>query len=194
MEYKEALEKLERIEIDGCIDFFKKNGYDLEYAYCLLLLGKLKEAKTVAETKNSVRNDWLLKLINICQGVVEYPTYFQIRSFLEIDLSLLIKAKKFDYVNNILKMAQRFQGTNNESYKFFGRGLLKNGYPKEAKIFLDRSLGDYYNDVELHYLYVEYYLLIGDKINAKKSVENCLRINPQYYPANKMYKTLSSIR
>ena len=191
MEYKEALKKLENAEISECIDFFRDNGYELEYAYSLLLDDKLEEAEKVIETKDSVRYDWLLKLISMCRGETEYPTYFQLRSFLEIDMSLLIKAGKFDYVNNIMKLAKKFQGINNESYKFFGRCLLKNGYPEEAKIFLDMSLNEYYNDVELHYLITEYFLLKGEWDRAKKSAENCLKINPQYYPAKTTYEKLS---
>ena len=188
MNYNQAVKELEKGNYKGCIDYFKDNNYNLEYAYSLLLSGNLKDAKRRAELHNSVRYDWLSKLIVMCEGEIEYPTYFQLRSFLEIDLSLLIKSGKLEYVNNLLKLAQTFQGINRESYKFFGRGLLKNGYPKEARYFLDKALEDYYNDVELHFLFVEYYLSIGEKELAKKTAERCLKINPEYYPAKKFCK------
>lgn len=193
MDYNIAVKKLYNGEANECLDFFYKNGYNLEYAYSLLLSGKIIEAKEIADSNDSVRYDWLSKLITICGGGIEYPTYFQLRSFLEIDLSMLIKAKKINYVNNILRLAEKFQGINSECYKFFGRCLLKNGFKKESKIFLDRSLNDYYNDVELHYLYVEYYLSCGDKKQAKIAAKKCLKINPEYYPAKKTYKELASI-
>ena len=188
MDYKQAFERLENGEAVSCIEYFKKNGYELELAYALFLTGKTNEAKKILQSHDSVRYDWLLKLINISEGKTDYPTFFQIRNFLEIDLSLLVKYEKYDYINNLLKMAQKFQGINGESYKFFGRGLLKNGYPKEAKFFLDKSLEDYYKDVELHYLFAEYYLYCGDMANAKKAAANCLAINPNYYPAVKLLK------
>ena len=194
MNYSEALKKFENIELNDCMDFFKENGYALEYAYSLLLSGYPAEAKKIADDNDSVRFDWLSKLISVCCGRVEYPTYFQLRSFLEIDLTALIKAKRIDYVNNILKMAQKFQGINSECYKFIGRCLLKNGYLNEAKIFFDRSLNYYYNDIELHYLYVEYFLTIGDFQNAKKSAKICLNINPDYYPAKKTYNELKTFK
>ena len=136
MDYKQALERLENGSANSCIKYFKDNGYELELAYTLFLTGKIDEAKKLAQIHDSIRYDWLLKLINISEGKTDYPTFFQIRNFLEIDLGLLIKYEKFGYINNLLKMAQKFQGINSESYKFFGRGLLKNGYPKEAKYFL----------------------------------------------------------
>ena len=194
MDYNEAFKKLEAGEISECIDFFRENDYELEYAYSLLLSGRLDEAKNIVDGKDSVRYDWLSKLITLCKGEKEYPTYFQLRSFLEIDITLLIKAKKFDYVNNVLKQAKNFQGINNESYKFFGRCLLKNGYLNEAKIFLDLSLNAYYNDVELHYLIVEYYMMSGETDKAKTALENCLKINPQYYPAKSTYEKLLAMQ
>lgn len=192
MNYNDAVNKLLDIDIKGCIDFFRKNNYPLEYAYALFLSDKPDEALSVLKNLDSVRADWLYKLISILKGRKEYPTYFQIRCFLEIDMELLIKAQKIEYVNIILKYIDFFQGINGESYKLAGRCLLKNGYPKESKYFFDKSLNDYYNDMELHYLYVEYFLHFGDKENAKKAIKNCLRINPEYFPAKNMQKILQA--
>ena len=186
MDYKTALELLENGESYQCTDFFRSGDYQLEYAYTLLLNDEPDEALTVLESLDSVRSDWLKKIISIIENKVEYPTYFQIRNFLEIDIDMFIKSKKINYVNSILKLADIFQSINTESYKFFGRVLLKNDFPKESKIFLDRSLNSYYNDVELHYLFVEYYLYIKDLEQAKRCAETCLKINPDYYPAKKI--------
>lgn len=191
MEYRKATELLLNGHPQDCIEFFKTNNNSLEYAYALLLTSRIKESKYVVEQQDSVRSDWLKKLLLVLEGEIVYPTYFQIRNFLEIDLTMFIKSGRVDYVNILLKQAENFQGINNETYKLLGRCLLKNGYPKECKIFLDRSLKEYYNDVELHYLFAEYYLYMNDLNNAKKAVENCLRINSEYYPAKKSYKLLS---
>lgn len=187
MEYIEAKTRLEKGHPEGCIDFFKENNYPLEYGYSLVLSGELDNAVNVFTSVDSLRADWMLKLIPIIKKSFSlYPTYFQIRNFLEIDLSMFFEANKIQYINNIMLASEMFQRINNESYKCFGRALLKNGYPNEAKIFFDRSLEQCYRDVELHYLFVEYYLYINDIENAKKSVENCLKLNPEYYPAKRM--------
>ena len=190
MDYNKAIRLLENGEYKECLDYFKNNGHSLEYAYALILSGDLDKAFSVVENLDSVRSDWVKKLISVFKGNIEYPTYFQIRNFLEIDLKMLIRANCIEYVNKILSVANIFQGINNESFKLFGRGLLKNGFPNEGKTFLDRSLNEYYNDVELHYLFAEYYMEVGDKQNIKKAIENCLKINPEYYPAKKTYKEL----
>lgn len=192
MNYSDALELLEKGNPETCSDFFKSNNYPLEYAYTLFLMGDIKQAGLILQSLDSVRADWLKKIIAIIQSKSEYPTYFQIRNFLEIDLTMFIYSKRIDYVNTMLRFAEVFQSINNETYKFLGRCLLKNGFPNESKIFLTKSLNEYFNDVELHYLFVEYYLYINDLKQAKKYAENCLRLNPEYYPAKKTYNMLNS--
>jgi len=191
MDYIKAKELLEHGHPEDCTDFFKENNYPLEYGYALVLSGDLENAYKVFSSIDSHRADWMLKLIPIMQKSFSlYPTYFQIRNFLEIDLSMLFKTNQIEYINNILLASEMFQSVNNESFKCIGRALLKNGFPNEAKVFFDKSMENYYRDVELHYLFVEYYLYINDIENAKKSVENCLKLNPDYYPAKRMKEIL----
>ena len=192
MDYYKAKELLVNGCPSECMDFFKNNGYLLEYGYSLLLSRNLNKAVSVFNNVNSNRADWAKKIISIINDSIDaYPTFFQIRSFLEIDLNLFFNSGNIDYINKILLISNILQQINNESYKFLGRVLLKNDCTNEAKIFLDRSLDSYYNDVELHYLYVEYYLYNNDIDNAKKAVLNCLKINPEYYPAKKTKELLT---
>ena len=194
MNYTEALKFLENGDAKSCINYFYDNNYELEYGYTLALLGKLREAKLVFQSIDSLRASWMIKLIPILQGGIKnYPSFFQIRNFLEIDMTMFFKADKDDYINNILSAADIFQSINNESYKFIGRALLKNNCSDIAKFYLDKSLENYYNDVELHYLFVEYYLAMNDVQNAMRAVDNCLRINPDYYPAKKTKNELSAV-
>lgn len=184
MNYKQALEYLENGKIDFCIDFFKDSGNRLEYGYSLMLKGKLEGAANILSSINSIRADWAIKLIPIMQGYLgELPTYFQVRNFLEIDITLLFKAGMPDYVEYILGAAETFYDINRESYKFFARALLKNGYLNAAKAFLDKSLDVCWRDPELHYLFVEYYMINNDGKNAKKALDNCLEVSPDYFPA-----------
>lgn len=191
MNYNEALDLLENGYAEKCIVFFQENNYLLEYGYALFMLGKTDDAKQIFEQINSVRADWAKKLISIIMNNFDsYPTYFQIRNFLEIDINMLLKHRKTDLTQAILNYAQFFQDINNESYKFFARALLKNGFSTGCKYFLDKSADAYYNDVELQFLFVEYYMFMNEPDNAKKSVKKCLSINPEYYPAIKAKEEL----
>lgn len=184
MNYNDALNYLENGNAEKSIDFFETNNYLLEYAYSLLMTGQTEKAKDIFSDIDSVRADWMFKIISMIQNkFVGYPTYFQIRNFLEIDITMLIKNKQLDFVQSLMKYAKFLNEINSESYKFFGRVLLKNGYPDGCKYFLDKSKDVFYNDSELQYLYVEYYLYINNIEKAKYAVKKCLEVNPEYYPA-----------
>ena len=191
MEYKQAKEFLENGNLKECIDYFKSNNYMLEYGYSLMLSGDLENAEKIFRLYPTHRGDWAIKLIPLMQGIVGIiPTYFEIRSFLEIDITLLLKSGQTNFVQYILGGADVFQNVNRESYKFLGRALLKNGFMTSAKMFLDKSISDYYRDPELHYLFVEYYLMNNHTENALYAIENCLKINSDYYPAKLMKEKL----
>ena len=186
MKYSEAIDLLENGKADKSIKYFQDNNNLLEYGYSLLMLGKIEEAKKIFLQSDSHRANWALKMISVANNeFYDYPTYFQIRNFLEIDISMLLKNKQLDFVQNLINYAQFFYGLNNESYKFFARALLKNGFTEGCKYFLDKSQDSNYNDTELQYMFVEYYLYINDIENAKKSIKKCLSVNPEYYPAIK---------
>lgn len=192
MDYKTAVKLLENGKENEVREYFKKNNYLLEYGYCCFLGGDLEEAYKVLSPLTSTRAEWAVRIIALIKNVYgEMPTYFQIRSFLEIDISLFIKYNRIDFIQRILDSADFFQEINMETYKFLARVLFKNDYKGVAKMFMDKSASDYYNDVELHYLYVEFYLAHDDKENALKAVNTCLRLNPNYYPAVRTYKELT---
>lgn len=173
------------------IDFFKDNGNILEYGYCLLLRGDLKKAKEVLQTIESTRADWAVKLIQFMKGYVEVlPTYFQIRNFLEIDINLLLLAKQTDAISYILGGADILYSVNCESYKYIARVMMNNGYFDIAKTYLDKARERTFNDPELHFMYCQYHIRNQEFDKALKSIEECLNILPEYYPAVKIKEAL----
>lgn len=184
MDYKQAKKLLEEGKPSLCIDYFKENGYLLEYGYSLLLLGDLDGADNIFSKLNSVRSDWARKLIPMMQGhIYDYPTYFQIRNFLEIDITMLLKAGLKDYVQYVIGAADSLYDINSETYKFVARALLKNGYAKNAKAYLDKCSDYCYKDRELHFLIAEYYMFYNDIENACSAARKCLKLSADYYPA-----------
>lgn len=172
-------------------DFFRKNGNILEYGYCLILDGNLSEAERVLRTVESLRADWAVKLIPFMRGHVEIlPSYFQIRNFLEIDINLLILAKQTESISYILGGADILYSVNCESYKYIARVMMNNGFYDISKNYLDEARTKTYNDPELHFMYCLYYLKEQDFPNALKSIEECLKILPEYYPAIKIKENL----
>ena len=191
MNYYEALEYFNIGKIKKCTDYFRNNGYMLEYAYSLLLSGRQDESAEIFGTILSVRADWALKLIKIIQGSSKYlPSFFQIRNFLEIDVNLLLRSGQAEYVSKLADNAELFQNINQESYKFFGRVLLKNNQFDISEFFLEKALNVCYNDPELHFLRMELYYVTGDIVNTHKSLNACLAVSPDYYPAQKIMQDM----
>ena len=186
--YELAKQDLLNLNIKNCEKFFKNNNYILEFGYCELLKGNLGNAKRIfAKISNhNLRAHWALRMIQFIDGYVTFlPTYFEIRNFLEVDINLLLKARKLDWVEGIINGDDLFFSVNSESYKFIARVLMYNNFQDIAKIYLDKGIDNSYGDPELHIILADYYLFKKDKENAIKSLNTCLNVLPEYYPAKK---------
>ena len=196
LNYQNAKQKLLTDLDNECQQFFVKNGCGIEYGYSMLLSDDLISAKRTFDfyKDSDIRAKWALFMISLIEeSPVGYPTYLELRDFLEIDLNILIHYCKGNYVESILKYSDFLFGINPEIYKFIGRVLYNNDMPEQAMFFLSRAKNYFYNDPELHYLlaYIHYNNKNYDK--AKQSVDNCLRILPEYFPAVNMKEILISV-
>lgn len=174
--------------------FFHRNNYILEYAYCKLLSGDIKtaEAEFSKIADCDFRADWAKKILQFIKGKVLYlPSYFQIRNFLEIDLNLLINAGQPEFVENIINGADLFYSINIESYKFISRVMIYNNFVEIALYYLMQAKDKFYYDPEMHFMLANCYMKKGEKDLAKKSIQDCLAIVPEYFPAKKLLHKLS---
>lgn len=175
--------------------FFEKNNFQLEYAYCKLLIGDIIEAKKgfAGIADHDTRADWGARLIQFLEGYVETPpTYFQIRNFLEIDLNLLINAGQADFVESIINGADLFYSINPESYKFISRVMLFNNYIEIALYYLNKAKEKFFYDPEMHFMMGNCYYKKGEIPKARKALANCLSILPQYFPAKNLLDRLDN--
>ena len=185
-EYKKAKEKLLTDLDRGCQHFFAKKGCALELGYAKLLSDDLNSAQKLFSSikDEDIRAKWALFMISLIEGdIKEYPTYFELRNFLEIDLNILLNYYKGDYIEKIIRYADFMFTINPEVHKFIGRVLYNNGYLEQAMFFLDRARNYYYNDPELHYLLAFIYFNNKEYQKSQKALDDCLRIIPEYFPA-----------
>lgn len=169
---------------ENIIEFKTKS---IEHAYLTLLNDEPDNAYKIFAESDSPRSNWgktLTEIINGC--IVRFPTYFEIRNFLEIDLDFLLKNKKIDYIENILGSLKILININNETYKYVARVMLENNFDDTAKKYLDKSKDVFYNDVELHFLYAKYYIKTSKYHLAYKHINICLEFLPDYFPAKKI--------
>lgn len=195
LNYKMAKKNLLAANIDGCQQFFEKNGNILELAYTELLLDNVDKAEKLflSIIDKDIRAHWGLVLIAFIKGVVNdfYPSYFEIRNFLEIDLNILINYYKGDYVEKIIRYSDFMFTINPEVYKFVGRVFWNTDLKEQAEFFFYRAKSYFYHDPELHFLLAEMYLQKKDNCMAIASLNDCLQVLPNYFPAVDLLKKLT---
>ena len=178
----------------GKIFFFYPNCSDikiipnsLEHAYLCILNNDLSSAKAIFSKIDNPRGIWGTILVSIFEGYMEiFPTYFQIRNFLEIDLDFLLKNEKLDYIEQLLGALDIFADINQESYKFVARVMFENNLLSAAFNYMQKSKDIYYNDAELHFMLMRYYIKVHDFEQAYFYANECLQLIPDYYPALSM--------
>ena len=191
MNYEEVKKDFLSGKIKGCKTYFENNNYYVEAGYCCIVLDELDKAKELFQKVQEVdtRAKWGLILLQMIKGdILTFPTYFQIRNFLELDLSILILYCKGEYVEKIIRYADFMAYYNTECYKFIGRAFWANNLMSAAMFFLRRAKDKFYQDPELHYLLA--YIFYNNDRNidlAKKALGACLGILPEYAPAKKLY-------
>ena len=192
--YIKARENLLTAGSDDCQEFFVKNNCLLELAYYNLFHQDTLNARKIflSLTDFDIRAHWGAFITSICdKNVSGYPSYLELRNFFEIDFNIMFNYYLGDYIEEICKYADWFVTINPEVYKYIGRVFIKNKYPDFGLFFLERGVNFFYNDPELHYLFAEYYLSVSDNSNAKKYAESCLKVLPEYYPAEKIFDELT---
>ena len=107
-------------------EIYRSLGKLYEYGRCLLFQGKLEKTRALwtslaPDTPAVLWGCSLLEFIDMY--VVHLPTFFQIRSFLEMDLDALLTAGQIKFAENIINGADLFAKTNTESYKFFNNSV-----------------------------------------------------------------------
>ena len=158
----------------------------MKNAYEYLVKDDLKSAAAefAVDADFDMRAKWGLFLVGLLQGKVErYPTYLELRNFLEIDIQFLIDNYKGDYVQRVVDCADFFFEVNPESYKFIGRVFAANGFEHEALHFLERGKSGFYRDPELHFILAGLHSVGGRPDAARQALDTCLQILPGYYPA-----------
>ena len=170
---------------------FESGG--IEHAYLALLNNDLNSAKKIFCSLSSPRARWGKALVDILSGYIEeYPSYFEIRNFLEIDLDFLLKNEKIDYVEQFLGGVDLLAGINNETYKYVARVMYENKLYKVCREYMDKSKNIFYNDPELHFMYAKYYMDFGNYKDADYHIDECLNILPDYYPAKMLKKEINA--
>lgn len=169
------------------LKYINREEYPLETAYALFLSGNLIEAEFLLHNIDSIRANWLKELICLIKtDGMPNVTYFQIRNFLELDIDLLIRAQKTNYLEKLLAYSVILTEVNKETYKLISRVLFNNNLISLAKYYFDLYKDVVFYDPELHFMYAKYYILKKEYQSALKAINYCLEVLPEYFPARKL--------
>ena len=167
----------------------------LEHAYLAVLKDDLSAAEKIFMNIDSPRAKWGKALVSIIKGYMqEFPTYFQIRNFLEIDLEFLIKNEKIEYVEQLLGALEYLAGINQQVYKFAARVMFENNLYSVALSYMEKSKEIYYNDPELHFMFARFFLNVNNYIEAERYIHECRKLMPDYYPAKLLEAQIDGIK
>lgn len=171
----------------NCLEYFEKNGYILEAAYCNLIDGNWDRAYELFSNISEIdrRAHWGQILVDVMtkDNLTAMPTFLEIKNFLEVDVNILLTYFKGNYVERIMRYADFFARLNIESYKYLGRVFYVNKIMPAAMFYLNKAKDRFYNDPELHCLLGEIFYSSGNIDECKKAVNACLNILPNYAPA-----------
>jgi len=197
-EYERAKKDFLSGRIKGCRAFFENNRYYTQAAYCCLILDEINKALELfkLDKGSDIRADWGCFLVQLLKADINsYPTYFQIRNFLEIDINIFILYCKENYIEKIIRYADFMAYYNPECYKFIGRVFWANNLMPAAMFFLNRAKDKFYHDPELHYLLAYIYFYNNrDYSKCKKALTTCLELLPKYAPAAALLKKLEQTK
>lgn len=166
----------------------------IEHAYMAILNKDLASASIIFKRIDSPRARWGVVLVSILKGYMEtYPTYFEIRNFMEIDLDFLLKNNLIEYVEQCLGSLDVLVNINQETYKFAARVMFENKLYSAALKYMEKAKKIYYNDPELHFMLTKFFLQKKNYEEAYFYINECLRLLPTYYPAKVLKQKIEEL-
>lgn len=182
-------------DYSSAANLFDELGHFYEKGFCTFLLGDEVGAKKIW---NAVKNPcpavfWGLDILEIikCRYSV-YPTYFQVRAFLEVYLHLLILNEHLAWAENILSGYEIFSNVNYEACKFIARVLYFHHYDELTLDFIEKSKRICYPDPEALFIEAQTYLRCNNNTQALISLNKILEIVPEYTPAINLKKCVEN--
>lgn len=190
---EQALELFYKKEYAPAKVLFTELKETYEAGLCALLLQDLRGARSFFEIKKEFcpASEFGLCVLDIIEDKKASPVkFFQVRSFLEIFLNLLIENNLFDWAQKLINNYEFFTNANLEAPKFIARVLNANNYNKTVHNFSQIAKSVCFYDAEIYYIDAELYIKEKNYEEAKKNIETCLNFAPEYYPILKLKEKL----
>lgn len=184
-------------EYEASKDIFLEYGLTYEAGLASFLSGNLSLARKLFEIKeeNCPASSFGIIVLDVLEGrPKKYPKYFQIRSFLEIYLNLLIENNFLEWAQKLIDNYEFFSRNNLEVPKFIARVLYANNCFRAVHSFSELGKRLCFYDAEVHYIDASVYIYEKEYEKAQKCIDECLTFAKEYYPIIRLQKELKEIR
>lgn len=120
-----------------------------------------------------------------------YPTFFQLRNYLEATIADFFKWEKTNYLHNLFSYSDFLAQINMESYKYIGRGIANNTELLElAEEFFLKSQKLMPQDPEIYFHLGQLKVRQKQTDDAKVFLKQALAINPSYSPVRWLLESI----
>lgn len=175
--------------------YIKANN-NIGIAFTLVFTKQLNEAKKVIKSlPDSPPKKWCNFLIGLFDGAtwIQWPTFLEIRNFMELTIYLLLKTENQTYLNQILKNLKRLLDINLDSEKLIGYAFFHSGKSEEATTFLFNSLQRNSYDGEAYLVLGKLFMQKGLMRDAMAMLENAKMLIPEHEPTIELLEKVKSM-
>ena len=172
-----------------------KNAYikaknSIGIAFTLILLRELSEASNVLSNADaSPAKNWFTFLLGLFMEkntAEKWPTFLNIRHFLEFTVYYLLLSKNSYYIELLLKKLNELLDINLDSEKLIGYAYLNSGTLDEAKTFLENALMRNPVDGEIHFMLGKLYFMKNCLHEALNVLESARLLLPEHLPIKEL--------
>ncbi len=171
---------------------FEKKYY--EAGLCAFLLKDFEGAKKYwqKDKNQEFASSWGIICLDLIKKEIpnKAPSFFQIRTFFEIYLNLLIENKLFDYAENLINMYPYLSQINLEVCKFIARALFANDFFESSQRFIKIIKEQEFVDPEALLISAQINYMDGKFKESGEDLEKILKTYPEYHPAINLKKII----
>ena len=176
--------------------YIKANNFS-GVAFSFIFQKEIEKAKEILiNTPDSPAKFWcmfLTELFSPNKNIKTWPSFLEIRHFMELTVYLLLKSKNQDYITLLIKNLKRLLDINLDSEKFIGYAYFHFGDLNGALSFLNNSIKRNSRDGEIYFVLGKLYLQKGSTHDALTMLENAHLLLPDHAPTKELLEKTKSI-
>ena len=153
--------------------------------FALIMLSDLDEAEFyLLKSSNSPAKAWCGFLIELFRQkyIKNWPTFLQIRQFLEFTTYHLLIAKNHEYFKSFILNLDELMKINMDSEKIIASAYFHAGEIDEAIFYFISAVRKNEFDGEIYFNLAQIYLLKNDLPEALSMLTNASLLLPEHYP------------